>query len=77
MTSIQTQNFENREPKREIKSLADSIISNAENNGFVPIKKSFVEEVTNCNFHKKNIKFHFTLSAGSSKICQMGINQRS
>ncbi|XP_070492663.1 putative leucine-rich repeat-containing protein DDB_G0290503 isoform X2 [Chironomus tepperi] len=38
--------FENHnfEQKREIKSLADCIISNAENNGFVPVKKSFVEE---------------------------------
>lgn len=38
---FETQNFEG---KREIKSLADSIISNAENNGFVPVKRSFVEE---------------------------------
>jgi chemotaxis protein histidine kinase CheA len=29
---------------REVKSLTDSIISNAETNGYVPIKKSFVEE---------------------------------
>ena len=30
---------------REVKSLADSIISNAETNGYIPIKRSFVEEV--------------------------------
>lgn len=29
----------------EVKSFADSIISNAEKNGFIPIKRSFVEEV--------------------------------
>ncbi|KAL7020546.1 hypothetical protein ACKWTF_011572 [Chironomus riparius] len=34
----------NFDQKREIKSLADCIISNAENNGFVPVKRSFVEE---------------------------------
>jgi hypothetical protein len=31
---------------REVKSLADSIISNAETNGYIPIKRSFVEEVS-------------------------------
>ena len=36
--------------QREIKSLADSIIANAETNGFIPIKKSFVEEVSNIKF---------------------------
>jgi hypothetical protein len=30
---------------REVKSLADSIISNAESNGYIPVKRSFVEEV--------------------------------
>lgn len=29
---------------REVKSFTDSIISNAETNGFQPIKRSFVEE---------------------------------
>lgn len=36
----------NIDQKREIKSFADCIISNAENNGFVPVKRSFVEEVS-------------------------------
>lgn len=31
---------------REVKSLADSIICNAETNGYIPIKRSFVEEVS-------------------------------
>ena len=31
---------------KEVKSLADSIICNAETHGFVPIKRSFVEEVS-------------------------------
>lgn len=38
--------LDDQKPPREVKSLADSIIASAESNGYVPIKRSFVEEVS-------------------------------
>lgn len=47
MNSFQQFGDDQRMMTREVKSFTDSIISNAETNGFTPIKRSFVEEVSN------------------------------
>jgi hypothetical protein len=43
--SHQSTHIETKEVTKEVKSLADSIISSAEARGARPVKKSFVEEV--------------------------------
>lgn len=57
---------------REVKSLADSIICNAETNGYVPIKRSFVEEVSDrminsrklCHFWDEGISYDNKVNRG-------------
>lgn len=74
--NLYSQHFEDQKSvPREVKSLTDSIISNAETNGYVPIKKSFVEEVKSIQAWPFGIITNFPAFPGTPEVLEMDVRE--